>query len=114
MFICGERGATSPACGGGTFVKNMGQHRQLEMFANNTNSVHPMNMQDLCSNMLQQHGRPIQQVSLRAAWQTVVEVVFKAAGQTAMAQDVFQGMLPRFRETQAKSARSFRGSCTKS
>ena len=92
----------------------MGQHRQLEMFVNNTNSVHPMNMQDLCSNMLQQHGRPMQQVNLRAAWQRVVEVAFKAAGQTAMAQDVVQGMLPRFRETQAKSAGSFRGSCTKS
>ena len=81
---------------------------------NNKNPVQPVNMQDLCSNMLQQHGRPMQQVNLRAAWQRVVEVVFKAAGQTAMAQDVFQGMLPRFRETQAKSARSFRGSCTKS
>ena len=90
---------------------NMGQHRQLVMIVDNANSVHPVNMQALCSNMLQQH---IQQVSLRAAWQTVVEVVFKAAGQTAMAQDIFQGMLPRFRETQAKSARSFRGSCTKS
>jgi len=49
-----------------------------------------------------------------AAWRRVVKVVFKAAGQTAMAQDIFQGMLPRFRETQAKSAGSFRGSCTKS
>ena len=58
----------------------MGQHRQLEMFVNNTNSVHPVNMQDLYSNMLQQHGRPMQQVNLRAAWQRVVEVVFKAAG----------------------------------
>ena len=83
------------------------------MFVNNTNSVHPVNMQDLCSNMLQQHGRPMQQVNLRAAWRRVVKVVFKAAGQTAMAQDIFQGMLPRFRETQAKSAGSFRGSCTK-
>ena len=92
----------------------MGQHRQLGLIVDNANSVHPVNVQALCSNMLQQHGRPIQQVNLRAAWQRVVEVVFKAAGQTAMAQDIFQGMLPRFREIQAKSAGSFRGSCTKS
>ena len=59
---------------------NMGQHRQLVMIVDNANSVHPVNMQGLCSNMLQQHGRPIQQINLRAAWQTVVGAVFKADG----------------------------------